>query len=184
VLLVLTLGGAAPSQTTLRPVEQGIEDRTANSASQRVLQRDLRSPAGFDRLYRIEGSITNPAWVRAGVKPGMYARVQGGVVAVFPQSAYRARGGGRTLVEVPASTKFLFGDTRAMLLGDGSAGLPSGSLAEPVLRAIDQRVSMAASPEMPISASMQTVRRTIWTDESFRRVRVASILNRARAGVK
>lgn len=178
--VLMALAWLASAQPVLRPVEQGVEDRTATSTSQRVVQRDLRSPAGFDRLYRIEGRITDPAWIRAGVREGMYARVQGGVVAVFPQSAYRQLGPGRTLVEVPASTQFLMGDTQRMLglaPAEGQSNLPA-----PVALQLDQRVDMSAGMESPVVT--REIAPSIWNDESYRRLRIAAILRGPQQGAK
>lgn len=135
VLALLSVLGAASAgaQVTLRPVEAG-EDRSPLGTSQRLPRADLRSPAGFDRLFIIE-SVTDPSWASMGIKPGMYARISGGVVAVFDRGQYTpTRVPGVERVDVPTTTRFLMGDTSGMLRTLDDPAQPDTAPARTTLR--------------------------------------------------
>ncbi len=77
--LVLTLVAAAPavSQTeVLEPVEQMIDDISELGFSLRQVERDLRQPSDFGKVYRLPG------------RDDEFMRIQGAVFAVFPRSVY------------------------------------------------------------------------------------------------
>jgi hypothetical protein len=93
----------------LDPVEQGIDDVDPLSASLRDLQHELRTPFGFQRVYRVPG------------RDDLLMRAHGGLYAVFPRSWYeRTRRG--TIVMVPPQTIFFIGQPTAAMLGPAPPG--------------------------------------------------------------
>jgi hypothetical protein len=172
----LALLGPAPQQDTrLTPVDQGVADRGALSASHRQLPPDFRVPIGFDRLYRIEGRTP----LFRGQSTPLYARVQGGLIAVFPQSEYRDFGKGLTQVQIPAGTVYLLRDPTPWLGEPSSApAAPSHSLIQRLNNRID--LQSATTPDVPDAAPRL---RSLWDDEGYRHQRLESLLSRAhRAG--
>lgn len=113
----------AVAQTTgqprLQPVDAGVADRSPLAVSQRVVPTDLRAPSAFDRVYRLDGGMQP-----AGQQRTYYARKQGALTAVFPQSQYFDTSIG-SIPEVPAGTVFYIGG----LPGQDYtvAGLPSAA---------------------------------------------------------
>lgn len=162
-----------------QPVDQGFADTNPLSASTRVLQRDLRAPSGFDRVYRLYGSGSGE----------MYARASGGLTAVFPRSAYRSTSRG-IVAEVPAGTVYYIGKLPNTLSGYDRSRSPGASGAN---RA-DSGVSVLLAPDRPASAfpirpgethtpTLDTPREpppnAIFASDETRRRRVESLMDRA-----
>ncbi|MBY0112162.1 MAG: hypothetical protein K2Y21_05030 [Phycisphaerales bacterium] len=84
-------------EPTLKPVEPGVGDVGPLSGSGRVMPKDLRQPANFDRVYEVEMD---------GKK--YFVRAHGGVYAVFPRSDYVQTRHGVVPI-VPAGTTFHLG---------------------------------------------------------------------------
>lgn len=178
-------GVAQVDARALRPVDQGVADTGPLSANRRVVPLDLRVPAGFDRVYQFGQG-----------RSSKFARVNGGLTAVFPRSTYNDRGFGTT-VEIPPGTVFYVGKLPDALFGGGVGGLGSGptptspsfvdtsaialsraTLEQPSSgRVIHQAVgATAANPRPGIVFS-------IFGDPEFRRRRIGGLLDRAlRAG--
>jgi hypothetical protein len=91
---------AQPTHLELVPVDAGVEDVGAHSASFKMQQQDLRVDMGFEKLYRVAGS------------DGIFVRKSGGLTAVFQKSAYLQTGSGDTPI-VPAGTVYYIGDIPA-----------------------------------------------------------------------
>jgi hypothetical protein len=91
---------ASASQTeapTLKPVDPGVADVGPLSGAGRVLPKDLRQPANFDRVYEVE--LDGKRY---------FVRAHGGVYAVFPRSDYvQTRRGVAPIV--PAGTVYHLG---------------------------------------------------------------------------
>jgi len=105
------------SKKALQPVDAGIADRSPLAVSQRVVPTDLRAPSAFDRVYRLDGGMQPDGQQRT-----YYARKQGALTAVFPQSQYLDTAIG-SIPEIPAGTVFYIGGSPGH---DYSvAGLPS-----------------------------------------------------------
>ena len=69
---------ASPStKPTLKPVDPGVADVDPLGTSTRILPKDLRQPANFDRVYEVELNGKR-----------FFVRAHGGVYAVFPRSDY------------------------------------------------------------------------------------------------
>jgi hypothetical protein len=168
----LAAGSGAWGQVVLTPVEQGVADVDMLSSSLRSLQADLRAPAGFERVY--EGSWED----RYGQRSGFFARVSGGVTAVFPMSRYSAVLGGIE-PEIPAGTVFYLGDPPEPW--PQSRGPQTGGPGtEPAPNRLDY--SVAGGGAAPIGAWEEVVvERTVWTDSRYRQRRVEGLLLRAAA---
>lgn len=112
VAAVLAAGAAAGApQRTLARVDPNREDISPLRTSFRVLQPDLRAPSGFDQVYRVPGSTTGVR-VPRGIErpqPDRFARVSGGLAAVFPASEYIQDRKGRVRTMIPAGTVFYIG---------------------------------------------------------------------------
>jgi hypothetical protein len=167
-----------PQQSILTPIDQGYADRTANSASARLPEADLRLPVGFERAYRVRGSAP---W-RQGSTPtsGVYARVSGGLVAVFPQSQY-TKVGRYTRADVPPGTVYVFNDGHHPATTPARAGndanlmrrinpfdVISPTLPEP--QSTTPRIAQPVAPASDLS---------VWTDEEYRQRRVGQLIDAA-----
>jgi hypothetical protein len=174
-----------------RPVEQGFEDTGILSRSFREPMADLRQAAEWDRVYRMEGD--------AGA---VFARRDGGVTAVFPQSDYVATRSG-TVAAVPAGTIYVIGEPAPWLLRQ--LGLDDGyeSLARP--GRIDLSLAMTlgggeatptdprvtsdpraagdspAEPEGEPLSALELARRraSMWYNDGVRAGRVSALLSEA-----
>lgn len=122
-------------QTVLVPIASGTTDVSPVSTSLRALPVDLRAPQRFDRIFAVRnaapgdlrgGTIlnfggSNVAASSAPLDAGnaeWFARVDGGIVALFPRSAYVQTPGG-TIAEVPAGTIYAIGaPPRGMFASD------------------------------------------------------------------
>ena len=85
-------------------VDQGIADRTAISNSLRLIQPDLRRAAGFGSLFRLAEEPGSPL-----------ARFDGGITAMFPNSAYATTLFGDFAL-IPPGTQFVIGEPPAWLM--------------------------------------------------------------------
>lgn len=197
-LLVLCSGAAArqPASTGPgvtpgpRPVEQGVGDLNPLQISNRLEPLDLRRPTGWDRVYRLTGDAR-----RDGGR-GLFARMDGGIAAVFPWSTYEATPKG-VKVPVPAGTTYYIGSLPESI-SPGSAPMER---AEPdrSFNFLD-RSAHAGQPGRPLmhaETSMETSARglvrlgeaapaasapsgpTIWTSEVYRRERIEALLSAA-----
>lgn len=193
-LVAATVGSPAQAQIVrLRPVDQGVADQGPLSTSQRVSPSDLRVPGGFDRVYSLGGTKSG----------GMFARISGGITAVFPRSHYTPTPDGYA-AETPAGTVYYIGRLPPALTDPGedpraSRGhepRPPGFADRSAHRPISDRASTAAPPPRPTArpvAGGRTFIRagtapvppelqpepTIFTDESYRGRRVGELLDAA-----
>lgn len=98
-----TLPGSRPLiGADLERVTMGAGDINYLSADGRLPLANLRVFNDFTGLYRI------PTTARTKYA-GWYAREQGGVMAVFPQSVYSKDGDGNIIADVPPGTIYLVG---------------------------------------------------------------------------
>lgn len=142
--LAASVGGAAPPGPGLQPVEPGVADLGPLSLSQRVMPLDLRVSGGFEGVVRLEGGDRRGGSGRRGVR--QFARIQGGIVAVFPRSVYE-RHGGMLVPVIPPGTVFHVGVPLTDAGASGSAGLSGRSVsgaAVPSRNAVDHSVSLRA----------------------------------------
>lgn len=189
-----------PSQigrpNTLKPqlVEQGVGDLNPLQTSNRLVPQDLRQPTGFDRVYRLSG---DPAKNNGS---GLFARMDGGITAVFPWSTYGVSRKGDVIPTVPPGTKYYIGAVPQSALGstmpvttpdaeksfnfvDRSAR-PSASAERPAQQA-DNSIPTSArhvlrgegSPDQP--AVKPSTPPSIWTSETYRRARLEELITQA-----
>lgn len=209
--------------TVLRPIEEGTRDVSPLWSPATVRPLDLRAPSGFQGVYEVrreEGWRSAATWRPAALgggwtRPyeggsssggsGVFARVDGGIYAVFPRSRYLVTDAG-IVPEVPPGTVFGIGGVPASIRerversggrspGSGHAALGARTAPvrpEPAVRSatMSARATPAtfgpgadgpASSEAP--PTTRTVETSIWSDETYRVKRVSSLIDRAaRAG--
>ena len=192
--LLAALACAARAQTSqpFREIEQGVEDTSPFGTTRRVFRADLRVPSNFEKVYRVDPSVRFAPGVRAPSNgSGLFARVSGGLVAVYSRGQYQTTRRG-TSIDIPTDTVFLIGDPRRLL-----APAPMGP-ASP--RSLMQRIETRIGG--PLHASQPTDRAThnllrpappdrevriadsyvvIWEDDQERVRRVATRLDQALA---
>jgi len=89
--------GSSPySVRDLEPVEQTFEDVSPLATGFRRIELGLRSPTGFEQVYRVPGDDDH------------YMRIDGGLYAVFPRSVYANTRAGEVPL-IPANTVFWIG---------------------------------------------------------------------------
>lgn len=99
-----------PFHERFTKVEQRIGDVDPLGVSSRQLPTDLRVPIGFRDVYRINGSAMHAnRWGIVNQMGGdLFARMDGAVTAVFPQSVYTETREG-VVPLIPAGTVFIIG---------------------------------------------------------------------------
>lgn len=111
--LALASGALAQTMTpakSLQPVDATYADLNPLGTSTRALRPDLRSPTGFDRVYRVPGSargIQVPGAI-ASNQP-KFERISGGLTAVFSASEYTKDEDGHILPVTPTGTVYYIG---------------------------------------------------------------------------
>jgi hypothetical protein len=96
----------------LTPVEQGVGDVGALSTSLRQVNLGLGVPSGFEQVYRAPG------------RSNMLMRIEGGLMAVFPESVYVPNADGGSLAAIPAGTTFYIGMPQPGLMDYGLTPAP------------------------------------------------------------
>lgn len=89
-------------------IDAGRADRGPLATSARRVPIDLRVPLSFDRVYRVPGSTTGVQVPGAAAGEELYARISGGLTAVFPRSEYVATKRGTAAI-IPPGTIFYIG---------------------------------------------------------------------------
>lgn len=84
---------------SLQPVEAGSVDSSPLAGSMQIMPIDLRQPTGFDQVYRVDTGHGSA-----------FARMDGGLRAVFPRSEY-GLGPNGVEAQIPAGTTWVIGDT-------------------------------------------------------------------------
>ena len=111
------LTGLASAQVIrLAPVEAGRDDTSPILTSLRSPATDLRTPVDFEKVYRVT-SDTRLLGRAGGRREALYARVNNGLVAIFPKSSYDGVGNSAT---VPADTVWMLRETRVDPSADSS----------------------------------------------------------------
>ncbi len=169
-----TFGQQLPTAT---PLDQGFEDVGPSRTSLRQVQVDPRSPVGFEQIYR--------------TADGNLMRQDGAIRAIFPRSAYVVDANGPR-PEVPAGTVFHIGPDRhgfAAPLGDPS--MPAQGVDRRVQSRIDampvyarrNEAQLAGSRASNLASNQATAGEyaslTLFTSETYRRARVASLIQQA-----
>ncbi len=111
-ILVLGLTSTVAGQSDdLKPLDQRVEDISPLSRSLRSVERGLSAPTGFNQVYRFPG------------QEDLYMRVNGGIHAVFPQSAYSSGRNG-PIPLIPAGTIFYIGQPDLDRTGQADPSTP------------------------------------------------------------
>jgi hypothetical protein len=121
ITAALVLAGAFaapawPQALRLEPVDPGVGDRDPLSLSFRTIDVGLHQPMNFEQVFRITGPLGT-----LGADEEYFARISGGMYAVFPRSVYAPTRQGEVAL-IPAGTVFYIGPP-----GDPLA--PAGALA-------------------------------------------------------
>jgi len=186
-VLAYSAFGAQPGDRAVR-IDPGTADLSPNALSQRILLDEPRRFAGFEELYALppDSSLgVSGRGVRAPGTPSepLFARVDGGVVAVFPRSVYLPTRRGE-VPAIPPGTVFHIGSPEQILGLDEPASRRSG-VASP--NRIDTRAAnVARAPGSVGTGERDAQHGASWADESYRRRRVSTLLEiarRADAGV-
>ncbi len=150
-----------PQFQQARPLDQGFEDVGPAGTSLRQVEIDPRAPLDFEQVYR--------------TSTGDLMRQQGGIRAIFPRSAYIAGNDG-SIPEVPAGTIFRIGPddpfARAVQGEQPGVGVHDQRRVQAVrIDDILEDAGAAGERELPSA--------TVFTSESYRRARLATLLERA-----
>lgn len=196
----------APSRMLLEPVDPGHADVGPLGVSTRTIPVDMRSPSGFDRVFRVPGSAAGVGTI--DVPNDRFARVSGGIAAVFPRSSYVTGEKGRYAL-VPAGTVYYIGginelrveaDAAAAVRPSvrGGQSMMSASMAAPLsvstrvgeggvaqagIGRVDLRVPDANSPEGQHERDRPRLRpdpappaMNVLADDRYRRARMRQLL--------
>jgi hypothetical protein len=196
-ILVLALAAAmcghdAHAQLAKRAALQSVDpdfgDVGPLRVSTRVLPVDMRSPSGFDRVYRVPGS--------AGGVPGMdggeerFARISGGLAAVFPRSDYITTKKGQYAL-IPPGTVFYIGGvpTPSAIVGarpaparGGAYSLSAAARELPSMSAasgmVDLRVpeGQEIAPPVTLRPDAAAPPQNVLADDQYRRARMRHLL--------
>ncbi len=147
----------------LTPVARGYDDINPLAKSLRPQPYDLRMPMNFERVYKIDPSIK-----LFGNNEEYFARVGGGLMAVFPRSTYIYTQKGR-YATIPPGTVWVL----------GLPEMPRNTAPDPNDRRVppmDTRVDTSVSA-MPPQPKIKADDRTIWTSDIYRQQRVTRLLD-------
>lgn len=180
VALSMLWAAAAHAQPSVpyEEVDPGRADASALSDSLRLVPIDLRTPTAFDRVFRLPTVVGGE----------MFARIDGGLTAVFPRSEY---GFGQALI--PAGTTWYIGALPSSVFGESggasrvhrvgsgvASGVAGGGTASGRLDLrLDQRAG--DGPTMVPVWRPEPVRNPLmpWAGELERGARVSDLLRRA-----
>lgn len=166
------VAGAQPAGA--RPVEQGIADVGPLSPAGRVAPLDLRTPYGFERVYRLDT-------VDAFKEGEVFLRMSGGITAVFPRSVYeRTPDGARA--RIAPGTVFYIGKLPERFSPRPAPPAPN-ALSAPLavdLSAPTLSARSAAGGEKPaVTPPNPSEAPSMWENEEYRRARLGQVLRRA-----
>jgi hypothetical protein len=150
----------------LIPVTANTQDASSASTSLSTEPLDLRQPMRFDRVFALSrepgdlkgGTLLNFGGSRVAAssvpldtsKTQWFARVDGGILALFPRSVYTETSQG-TMAEVPAGTVFAIGHPPAHYLSEEAKALPTPSLQDVLdSRPIAARAGQNAQGARPV----------------------------------
>ncbi len=196
-VVALCLAGAAHGQydpKAVRPVEPGVGDINPIGISTRILPIDLRQPMDFERVYRVPGSSRGVGSMMQ-VGEERFARVSGGVTAVFARSDYvETKHGIRPAIpdgtifyigQPPILTPAASGSSQSTLPTSSAGGLVStrysaanvGNRVMPVdLRVQGVDDSSFRDVARSMKADEPEPAPNIFTNEQFRRARLRQLL--------
>jgi hypothetical protein len=180
------LTGLASAQVIrLSPVEAGRDDTSPILTSLRAPATDLRTPVDFEKVYRVT-SDTRLLGRAGSRRDALYARVNNGLIAIFPKSSYDGLGGSAT---VPADTVWILADTRVDNAGESidqatpTAPRPATTGATLLDRRMNQRsLERSLTPEPiepppPPRGGMDTSIPCVFDSEEARQARISRLLD-------
>lgn len=181
------LTGLASGQVIhLQPVEAGRDDISPILTSLRSPATDLRTPVDFEKVYRVT-SDTRLLGRAGSRREELYARVNNGLIAIFPKSSYDGLGG---RASVPADTVWMLADTRVDGAGESigqatpMAPGPTSVGATLLDRRMNQRsLERSLTPEPleppppPRSGGMDTSIPCVFDSEEARQTRISRLLD-------
>ena len=181
------LTGLASGQVIhLQPVEAGRDDISPILTSLRSPATDLRTPVDFEKVYRVT-SDTRLLGRAGSRREELYARVNNGLIAIFPKSSYDGLGG---RASVPADTVWMLADTRVDGAGESigratpAAPGPTSVGATLLDRRMNQRsLERSLTPEPleppppPRSGGMDTSIPCVFDSEEARQTRISRLLD-------
>jgi hypothetical protein len=135
-------------QDQFQRVEQGRGDQGPLDGSLLAISRDLRVPNDFSGVYRISADAPSRY-------AGRFARIRGGLVAVFPQSVYQVTRRGLR-APVPPGTEFFIGGVPRR---EAVPSAPSPLLVQ--TQAPTLRLDTAVRPEAPAVESSRAPDREV-----------------------
>lgn len=171
IVLVATQPCLGQIETLVR-VEQGVSDVEPIAHSLLVQPVDLRSSVDFEILF--EGTWNDPI---IGVRD-VFARRQGALTAVFPRSSYVRTESG-LVPKIPAGTIFYIGDpvpAMDMPAQSSEHATANGRLDLRLDTSVRQDEQRRLREEAALSFDADM---SIWTDESYRQIRVSRLLQAA-----
>jgi len=126
---------------------------------------------GFGKVYELP---------RRRGQPRRFARVSGALIAVFPLSTYESTEDG-DVASVPAGTTYYLGSDwlrrlNAPVIRSDALGLLSAPSAVDLSTSGLVRSSVDGRAIAPVSIGDASTRMSIWTDEAYRRERLAVLL--------
>lgn len=151
------------NERSLRLIDQAVSDLDPLASSLRLVRPDPRVPTGFSRVYEAPG------------RANQLFRINGGIIAAFPRSVYAGTRAGATAV-IPPGTIFYIGGLPAF---DAAPPALASSLSRPMSSLMighqleDSALTAPAHREMTRTGA----RITMWSDERYRRRRVAALLH-------
>lgn len=148
-----------------RPLDAGIEDVGPTLTSLRWNPSDLRAPIAFEDVYRDAS--------------GQLVRRDGALEAVFPRSSYVADRDG-VFPTVPAGVVYRIDSGTGPLREYRPSPLALRGVIDRRVdgRAVDRRIGAVPSGQGFAQASKGEVV-PLWTDEAYRRARVAALIGQA-----
>lgn len=173
----------------LVPIDPNTSDASLLGLSFRQMKVDLRRPTGFDRVYRLPRAGLGAGGFGGGTgveRAQRYARVSGGLAAVFPRSEYvQVNEAGDSVAVVPPDTRWVIGDLK---FENAEVPLPLPALNGVrrtaglwVARGSDSRVDRRGGAMWePVVAPGGVGAPTMMTDEGFRVRRVGALMEAAR----
>lgn len=182
--ILLALGLAAPVLAQVSQpaqptrVEPGIADTDPARKGLRSLRTDLRTPSGFENVYRLDSTDA------FGRTSSSFMRIDGATYAVFPRSVYVPTRAG-LMPQIPPGTVFHIGAPPTLATDDRPA--PGPTLVD---LSINTRVDTGASttpqstpatrpaktPEMKSAAPESREPPSIFSSETYRQQRMTDIL--------
>ncbi len=177
---------ASASPPRFTPVEPGSRDVSPLNTSLRRLDLNLRVPTGFDRVYAVtpqpgvgvaigaDGGVLLGGTSLSDVGVRWFARMSGGLIALFPRSTFTQTPEG-LMTDVPPGTLYFLGTPSAQALARATREpfAPTGTSATPRSRMDLSARRPAGGPDQPVAPE------SLLDDPAYRRHRLLELLSDA-----